>query len=169
MNIPLNIDWQQILLHLFNFAILASGLYLLLYKPVKDFMDQRTAYYRQMDENAKARLSEAEEIKADYSRQLHEVDAEIDQRRNAAVEALKQLEEKEMQQAKVQADKIIADAKRTAQKEHDQIIDDAQKEVTEMVTTATEKLVLQSTAAAAFNQFLNAAERSVQGERSERA
>ena len=25
MNIPLNIDWQQILLHLFNFSILAGG------------------------------------------------------------------------------------------------------------------------------------------------
>ena len=31
MNIPLNIDWQQILLHLLNFVILAGGLYLLLY------------------------------------------------------------------------------------------------------------------------------------------
>ena len=31
---PLNIDWQQILLHLLNFAILFAGLWLLLYKPV---------------------------------------------------------------------------------------------------------------------------------------
>ena len=30
MNIPLNIDWQQILLHFFNFSILVGGLYLLL-------------------------------------------------------------------------------------------------------------------------------------------
>ena len=29
-NIPLNIDWQQILLHFFNFSILVGGLYLLL-------------------------------------------------------------------------------------------------------------------------------------------
>ena len=36
MNIPLNIDWQQILLHFFNFSILVGGLYLLLFKPVKD-------------------------------------------------------------------------------------------------------------------------------------
>ena len=35
---PLNIDWQQILLHLLNFVILAGGLYFLLYKPVKNFM-----------------------------------------------------------------------------------------------------------------------------------
>ena len=41
MNIPLNIDWQQILLHLLNFAILAGGLYLLLYKPVKAGISSR--------------------------------------------------------------------------------------------------------------------------------
>ena len=34
MGIPLNVDWQQILLHLFNFIILFGGLWLLLYKPV---------------------------------------------------------------------------------------------------------------------------------------
>ena len=45
MNIPLNIDWQQILLHLLNFVILAGGLYLLLYKPVKTFMEKRQQYY----------------------------------------------------------------------------------------------------------------------------
>ena len=35
MNIPLNIDWQQILLHALNLVLLVAGLYLLLYKPVK--------------------------------------------------------------------------------------------------------------------------------------
>ena len=46
MNIPLNIDWQQILLHLLNFAILAGGLYLLLFKPVKAFMENGKAIIR---------------------------------------------------------------------------------------------------------------------------
>ena len=58
---PLNIDWQQILLHLFNFAILAVGLYLLLYKPVKKFMDNRTKYYEDLDNEAKEKLKTAEE------------------------------------------------------------------------------------------------------------
>ena len=35
VNIPLNVDWQQILLHWMNFVILTGGLYFLLYKPVK--------------------------------------------------------------------------------------------------------------------------------------
>lgn len=38
---PLNIDWQQILLHLLNFTILAFGLYFLLYRPVRAYMKKR--------------------------------------------------------------------------------------------------------------------------------
>ena len=41
MGVPLNIDWQQILLHLFNFVLLAGGLYFLLYAPVRNFMEKR--------------------------------------------------------------------------------------------------------------------------------
>ena len=52
MGLPLNIDWQQILLHLFNFLILAGGLYLLLYKPVKQFMDKREQTYQAMNDAA---------------------------------------------------------------------------------------------------------------------
>ena len=53
MGIPLNVDWQQILLHLFNFIILFGGLWLLLYKPVKNFMAKREAYYKDMDKALK--------------------------------------------------------------------------------------------------------------------
>ena len=59
MNIPLNIDWQQIILHLLNFAILAGGLYFLLYHPVRKFMDQREEHYRQMENEAQQRLDQA--------------------------------------------------------------------------------------------------------------
>ena len=60
MNIPLNIDWQQIILHLLNFAILAGGLYFLLYHPVRKFMDQREEHYRQMENEAQQRMDEAD-------------------------------------------------------------------------------------------------------------
>ena len=45
---PLNIDWQQILLHLLNFVILFAILYFLLYKPIKDFMQKRMDYYKSL-------------------------------------------------------------------------------------------------------------------------
>ena len=55
---PLNIDWQQILLHWMNLAILTGGLYFLLYDPVKRFMEKREAYYRSLDEEAAKKLQE---------------------------------------------------------------------------------------------------------------
>ena len=59
MNIPLNIDWQQILLHVLNFVILFGGLYFLLYKPVKNFMAKREAHYAEMAQKAQSELDSA--------------------------------------------------------------------------------------------------------------
>ena len=70
MNIPLNIDWQQILLHLFNFVILAGGLYLLLYRPVKNFMKKREEHYKAMDQQARQDRQEAQQLKEDYQARL---------------------------------------------------------------------------------------------------
>ena len=67
---PLNIDWQQILLHLLNFVILFAILYLLLYRPVKRFMGRRAEHYKKMDEEANANLAESERAKAEYAEKL---------------------------------------------------------------------------------------------------
>ena len=63
-NLPLNIDIQQILLHLLNFVILFGLMYFILYKPVRKFMDQRAEYYKKMDEEAKMANEEAKTKKA---------------------------------------------------------------------------------------------------------
>ena len=79
-NIPLNIDWQQILLHVLNFVILFGGLYFLLYKPVKNFMAKREAHYAEMAQKAQSELDSAEKIQADYQEQLKSGDqAKADQ------------------------------------------------------------------------------------------
>ena len=98
MNVPLNIDWQQILLHLMNFAILAGGLYLLLYKPVKQFMAKREAYYQGLADQAADKLREAEALKADCQAKLDASDEEIRQKKakaqhDAQVAAEQQLDE----------------------------------------------------------------------------
>ena len=49
---PLNINFQQILLHMFNFVILAFGLYMLLYKPVVAFMKKREDHFADLEKQA---------------------------------------------------------------------------------------------------------------------
>ena len=87
MGVPLNIDWQQILLHLFNFLILFGGLYLLLYRPVKAFMDKRTAYYADMDAEAKRKLADAERQEKQYRDHLANVENEADALKKQAMES----------------------------------------------------------------------------------
>ncbi|MEI3140314.1 MAG: ATP synthase F0 subunit B [Lawsonibacter sp.] len=89
MNIPLNIHWQQIILHLLNFAILAGGLYFLLYRPVRKFMDQREEHYRQMETEAQQRLDQAKKTEEAYHQQLKQADEEIRQEKAQAQQTMK--------------------------------------------------------------------------------
>ena len=156
MNIPLNIDWQQILLHLFNFAVLTAGLYVLLYKPVRDFMDKRTSYYKQMDDEAEEKLNNAAQLEASYKEQLARADAQISQHKaKAALDAERSAEE-QVKSAKKQAEKIIVNAQISAKKEREKILAQAQQDIAELAAAAAEKLVLESLDDAC-DQFLSAA------------
>ena len=156
MNIPLNIDWQQILLHLLNFVILAGGLYLLLYKPVKTFMEKRQQYYQEQDAKAAKTLADAEKTMAEVRQQLKNADADAAAKLAAAQKDAAM--QRQLSDARAQAEQILADAHAAAQREHDKLLSDAQKELKDLAVTATEKLVLQSDGDA-FDQFLDAAER----------
>ena len=76
-NLPLNIDIQQIFLHLLNFTLLLAGLYFLLYEPVKKFMGKRTAYYEDLDRQATEKLEEARRVRRTYEDKLDEAEEEI--------------------------------------------------------------------------------------------
>ncbi len=157
MNIPLNIDWQQILLHLFNFAILAGGLYFLLYKPVKDFMDKRTAYYKEMDAQANARRAEADQLVKEREAQLSGIDEEIRARRAEAQAAADRAAQQQLAKTREQAAKILAEAKADADREHERMMNAAKRELSELVVASAEKAMRQSKTDS-FDQFLNIAE-----------
>ena len=158
MNIPLNIDWQQILLHLFNFVRLAGGLYLLLYRPVKDFMKKREDHYAQMAQEAEKDRQEARQMVQDYKEKLADIDQEITGRKQAAQKELDQLREQELAQTRKQADTILAQAHAATQQEHDAMLAKASKELTGLVVTAAERIALKSQGDP-YEQFLDLVER----------
>ena len=157
MNIPLNIDWQQILLHALNFVILVGGLYFLLYKPVKKFMAQREAHYRTMDEQAKQALREAEQLKADYQNQLGAADTEISRKKTQAQQEVEQSVQQQLADARTQADKIVADAHKAADRAHEKMLADVKKELTNLAMEATRKLVYEKNGDA-YDRFLDLTE-----------
>ena len=153
---PLNIDFQQIFLHLLNFTILFAALDLLLYRPVKAFMDARAAGYQEMDRQAQETLAQAEQTKADYERKLAEAAQEIRQRSEQAQQTLMATAEEQRRQAQAEAAHLLAQAKTEARLEKEHILREARDEIEEMVAAAAEKLILANTSAA-YDQFLEAA------------
>lgn len=164
MNLPLNIDWQQILLHLFNFSILFAILYFFLYSPVKKFMDERTEHYEELEEEAKANFEEAEKAKAEYLEKLAAADDEIFLKKEKARKELEESKTAKIKQAEAEAEKIVADARLTLEKERAKMIDEAQSEISDMVVEAIEKLAVESVTSSTYDLFLDAAERSEKNE-----
>lgn len=158
MNIPLNIDWQQIFLHLLNFSILTLGLYLLLYNPVKKFMDERSENYEKQDIKTKEKLKQAEELELSYKQRLENIETELNEKRALAVQDAQQEADGIIDNAKKQAENLIADAQESALKEREKILEDAQKEIASMAVEATEKLLTKS-AMGTLDQFLAAAKK----------
>ena len=105
---PLNIDLQQILLHWMNLVILTGGLYFLLYKPVKQFMDKRAAHYQDLEQQANDKLAQAEQLKADCQAKLDAADEEIHRERVKAQQAAAQAAQEQLEQAEEQARHILA-------------------------------------------------------------
>ena len=157
MNIPLNIDWQQILLHWLNLAILVGGLYFILFKPVKQFMEKRAAYYKELDQQAAQKLEQAESIKAQYQAKLDGVEVELHEARQKAQLAVQQSAEEQIKQAQAQARQIVAQAQAQAEHSKEKAIKDAHKEVRQLAMEAAEMLAFHPEVDP-FDQFLDTAE-----------
>ena len=151
---PLNIDWQQILLHLFNFSLLSLGLYILLYKPVKNFMDARTAYYEGLEKETEVRLANAKVLEEAKQKELDNVHAEMDKVREKILKESQEQAKQNIESSKEQGKHIIEQAKQNANKEHEAIINDAKKEIRQMAITATEKIVAKNQDI--FDEFIEA-------------
>ena len=154
---PLNINLQQILLHWMNLAILTGGLYFLLFKPVKQFMEKREAHYRELDQQAADKLAQAERFRADCQAKLDGADEEIRKERLQAQQAAAQAAQEQVEQAQEQARHIIAKAHSEAEQSRERALRESQKEMRELAAQAAKKLAAQP-GADAFDQFLELTE-----------
>ena len=154
---PLNIDPQQILLHWMNLAILTGGLYFLLYKPVKRFMEKREAHYRELEEQAQDRLAQAEQLKADRQAKLDAAEEEIRQERSRAQQAAAQAAQEQLEQAEEQARHIVTKAQAEAEQSRERALRESQKEVRELAAKAAKKLAAKP-GDDFFDQFLDLTE-----------
>ena len=138
---PLNIDWQQILLHAFNFIILAAGLTFLLFKPVKKFMAAREESYKKAAEEHRQKLDELESFEKERQAKIAALDGELAEREQKAVAAADAHSKRIVAEAKDEAEKIISDGKKRAAVEREKYIAGAGDEITSLIVRSAEKLL----------------------------
>lgn len=158
MNIPLNIDWQQIILHLLNLPFWAGAcISCCTVRCASLWTSGRntTARWRRRPSSG---LDQAKKTEEAYHQQLKQADEEIRQEKAQAQQTMKRAAQQRMDEADKQAQAILATAREAAERYHDKAVQDTQKELQELAVTAAEKLVLQSDGDA-LDQFLDAAER----------
>lgn len=138
---PLNIDFVQILLHMLNFVILAGGLTLILFKPVKKFMDERQKYYADKEKEIADGLAKNASLKEEYDQKLSKVDAEIEEMRLNAKNETATAAKEYINNAQEKAAAIISEAEAQAEDRKEHILDSAQTEIGELVVEAAQKLL----------------------------
>ena len=145
---PLNIDWQQILLHLFNFVILAAGLTFLLFNPVRKFLENRRKHFEEREDSAARKEKSAAEKEAAYTEKLAAADNEIADRKAEAEAESKEIVRRGEKDAQERASEIMTRVSAEAEAERRKVIDGVGKELAGMVVSATEKLLTAKQSAA---------------------
>ena len=157
---PLGIDFTQILLHLFNVTILFVGLYILLYAPVKAFMQKRSDQYADMEKQTKEALEEAQAKKAEYEEKLAAAEQEIEEQRKAANAEIAAMKREQSEAAKEEARKILESARENGERQKMMINGGAREDITHMIEEATRKVMAGEDAADPYEEFIRNAERS---------
>ena len=138
---------------MFNLIILGFGLYYILYKPVKAFMDKREAYYKELDDSANKKNEDADKLLKEYQDKLAKADEEIKDKKNIAMKELDDKVNSELNKAKEDAKRIVEDAKAQGQKKHDELVESANKDICDLAIKATSKLI-DKTLDDSYDEFL---------------
>ncbi|MBR4720464.1 MAG: ATP synthase F0 subunit B [Clostridia bacterium] len=162
MNLPLNIDLRQILLHMLNFVILAFGMYFILYKPVKEFMEKRRKIYETTDKEAKENLAKADSLKKEYEEKLSFADEEIKKSREQSELQANSDAAKIIAKAQKEAEDILNKSKKQAEYESKEALQRANREISEITVAAAKKVVYKDTREA-FDAFLESAKGDADG------
>lgn len=139
--LPLGLDGVKILLYLFNFALLMTGLTVLLYKPILKFMKKRQEIISsQLKENEETKQN-AQAMLKEYQVKLEKASDEIDLKKADAQKAIQSEKEKILSQAEEKAEDILKKAEEECERERVSAISDLQNELADVAVTIAKNIL----------------------------
>ncbi|HAE89173.1 MAG TPA: hypothetical protein DCG79_04855 [Clostridiales bacterium] len=137
----LGLSLTKFLLHLLNFAILFTALWLILYKPVMKFIRARQERIEQQKQQTEENLRASEEARAQEEERLRNLDEEIEVKRAAAEKDIFAKCDEKLRETEQRADEIIRDAERRAAKQADKVVADAKQGIKDAAVALASNII----------------------------
>ncbi len=128
-------------LNLLNIVLLFLIVRTLAYKPIRKFMDARTARVNAEAKAAEEKAAEAEKLKEEYTQLLENSEALQKAQKEEAMKAAQLEADRIVADAQAQADGIVKTARAQAKKEHDETLGAMQQDVVDLAFGISEKLL----------------------------
>jgi len=137
----LGISLPTLLAQIVNFVILFGLLYLVAYKPIMRMLDERSKRVKESMEQTESIKEQAAHAEEEAKKRIEAAAKEGQEAIARAVRTGEEIRQKAQQEAKPEAEAIIAKARLEIQRERDEAIDVLRKELTDLTMLAAEKVI----------------------------
>jgi F-type H+-transporting ATPase subunit b len=157
----LGIEWQQLVAQLVNFAILATVLTFLLYRPILRVLDERRERVRLAMENAAKVEEQTREMEKIRKEKLSAIDKEAAVLLTEAKHDVEKKRQEMLTAAEKEAKDLITKAKRDMEQEREQLAREFQGKAAKMIVTLSAKILQREFSAKDQERLMDALEKDV--------
>jgi len=151
----LGINLPTIIAQIVNFAILLGLLYLVAYKPIMRMLDERSRKVKESMEQTELIKQQAERAEEEVKKQIEAASREGQEIIARAVRSGEDVRQKAQQDARQDAESLIARARVEIQRERDEAIGELRKEFADLTILAAGKVIDRSLDREAHRQLID--------------
>ena len=151
----LGINMPVLLAQIINFVILFGLLYLVAYKPIMRMLDERSGKIKESMERTEYIKQQAERAEEEAAKRIEAAAKEGQEAITRALRTGEEIRQGAQQQARQEAEALIARARAEIQRERDEAIDDLRKEFADITILAAEKVIDRSLDKKAHRQIID--------------
>lgn len=137
----LGINLPSLLAQLVNFGILLGILYLVAYKPIMKMLDERANRIKESMEQTEVIKDKAEKAEEEIAKQLKEAGRQSQAVIDRGVRTGEEMRQKAQEEAKKEAEALLARARNEIRRERDGVIDDLRREFADLTILAAGKVI----------------------------
>nr|AGF92923.1 ATPase, F0 complex, subunit B, bacterial [uncultured organism]AGF93325.1 ATPase, F0 complex, subunit B, bacterial [uncultured organism] len=159
----MGLEWQTIIQSLnltivanwINFGILVAVLSWLLFRPAKEFIQEKRETIKSRIDNAQEKEETARELKKEREQELQEARERRSEIIERAERRAEEIVEEGREEAEKEAARIVEEAKKEAEQEKQEAFDELEEEYVDMALAGAEKVLEREISREDHEKFLN--------------